>query len=88
MVLAFGSELINLDVITFYGLIRNGFDVKTSNGVEINAMQRLRERTWELVVVLSANDELSQVPEKCVPVPPSIKDLRAQGGFGNASPCN
>jgi len=52
-VLELGSELISSDIIAFYELIKNGFDAKTTDGVEIrfsiilrrNAYLALRTRT-------------------------------------------
>ena len=47
-ILELGSELISSDIIAFYELIKNGFDAKTKNGVEIH-----------FNVVLRRNDYLS-----------------------------
>ena len=47
-ILELGSELISSDIIAFYELIKNGFDAKTKNGVEIS-----------FNVVLRRNDYLS-----------------------------
>src|SRR5205085_545423 len=52
-VLELGSELISSDIIAFYELIKNGFDAKTTSGVEIrfnillrrNAYLTLRQKT-------------------------------------------
>ena len=60
-VLELGSELISSDIIAFYELIKNGFDARTKNGVEIrfdivlrrNAYLTLRKRVNNNAINLS-----------------------------------
>lgn len=45
-VLELGSELISSDIIAFYELIKNGFDAKTTDGVEIKFSIVLRRNAY------------------------------------------
>jgi len=45
-VLALGEELISSDIIAFYELIKNGFDAKSENGVEIHFEITLRRNDY------------------------------------------
>ncbi len=45
-VLELGSELISSDIIAFYELIKNGFDARTRNGVDIRFDIVLRKNTY------------------------------------------
>jgi len=44
--LELGSELISSDIIAFYELIKNGFDAKTTTGVEIHFNVALRRNAY------------------------------------------
>lgn len=45
-VLELGAELISKDVIAFYELIKNGFDAKSKNGVEVHFRVALRRNAY------------------------------------------
>ena len=45
-VLELGSELISSDIIAFYELIKNGFDARTRNGVDVRFDIVLRKNTY------------------------------------------
>ena len=56
-VIELGSELISSDVIAFYELIKNSFDARTRNGVEIRFQIVLGLRAYrELVRLLDSDD--------------------------------
>lgn len=56
-VLELGAELISSDIIAFYELIKNGFDAKTNNGIEIrfnivlrrNSLLALRSKSQQSI---------------------------------------
>jgi len=48
-VLSLGEELISSDIIAFYELIKNGFDAKSENGVEIHFEVILRRNDYEKI---------------------------------------
>lgn len=68
-VLELGSELISSDIIAFYELIKNGFDAKTTDGVEIrfsiilrrNAYLALRTRTKKANEAKNAGEKAEAV---------------------------
>jgi hypothetical protein len=45
-VLELGSELISSDIIALYELIKNGFDARTTSGVEIHFNVVLRRNAY------------------------------------------
>lgn len=49
-ILELGSELISSDIIAFYELIKNGFDARTKNGVEIDFNIILRRNSYLLLL--------------------------------------
>ena len=57
-ILELGSELISSDIIAFYELIKNGFDAKTTTGVEIRFNVALRRNAYlTLLHKAEANSE-------------------------------
>jgi signal transduction histidine kinase len=67
-VLELGSELISSDVIAFYELIKNGFDAKTENGVEVRFDVVLGLRSFSSLRNRSNEQEvpLQNLKERCL----------------------
>ena len=67
-VLELGSELISSDIIAFYELIKNGFDARTQNGVEIRFDVVLGLRSFTFLSNRAHEREvpLSKLKERCL----------------------
>lgn len=67
-VLELGSELISSDIIAFYELIKNGFDAKTENGVEVRFDVVLGLRSFSSLRNRSNEQEvpLQNLKERCL----------------------
>ncbi len=61
-VLELGSELISSDIIAFYELIKNGFDARTKQGVDVKFDIALTRRAYlRLRKIIDAGDPLDEV---------------------------
>src|SRR5215217_648614 len=58
-ILELGSELISSDIIAFYELIKNGFDARTRNGVEIHFNVALRRNDFLILQNIAAQKNRS-----------------------------
>ncbi len=67
-VLELGSELISSDVIAFYELIKNGFDARTENGVEVRFDVVLGLRSFTSLLNRANEKEvpLKSLKERCL----------------------
>jgi len=74
-VLELGSELISSDIIAFYELVKNGFDAKTTTGVEIHFNLILRRNSF-LTLKLKIEGENESVDDLRVAIK-NLLDVRA-----------
>ena len=63
-VLELGSELISSDIIAFYELIKNGFDAKTKNGVDVKFNIVLRRNAYLALRTKAQSKEINTLELK------------------------
>lgn len=66
-VLELGSELISSDIIAFYELIKNGFDARTRDGVEVR---------FDIVLPKAIGQRLARTATRTAETPAAIEALR------------
>lgn len=80
--LELGSELISSDIIAFYELIKNGFDAKTKNGIEIRFDIPLATNAYrKLVTQLEKLTSLSAAKEQIISALDATASEAARSGF-------
>jgi hypothetical protein len=77
-----GSELTRPGIIAFYELIKNGFDAKTKNGVDIRFDIALPRRAYlKLQESLSEGGQLSDLKTEATEAILTTASPEAQAGF-------
>lgn len=81
-VLELGSELISSDIIAFYELIKNGFDARTKQGVDINFDIVLTRRTYlRLRKLIEAGGALAELKQAVMGELLPTASATARAGF-------
>jgi len=84
-VLELGSELISSDIIAFYELIKNGFDARTKQGVDINFDIALTRRTYlRLRKLIEAGGALAELKQAVMGELLPTASASARAGFATA----
>lgn len=84
-VLELGSELISSDIIAFYELIKNGFDARTRNGVEVRFDIPLSRNTYlRLFKEIDDDGDLSHSKDRILSALDHSASAAALDGFRTA----